>query len=345
MNIPKIALIDSEVNILNNDYPKTVLLDRYIIKNKLISKKAGVTNSISHGTAVLNNIVYECNELEILAIEVLDVNNKGKMYELIRAIEFCILKKVSLINISLGIVTENDVIIQALKTVCQQAIEKGIIVVAASNNDCMKQSYPAAFDFVISVSSSNEIHRYCIIDSARNDICFCFQTCLSKYEKDFDIYAGNSYLCGYVSGLICSRIEEIHDVNGAVGLLKQLFMSDLTQKLFVDPYNDMTLDQNISFIYFEDNSYDCMLRENLNHVVEAISWLDFINTEKKNKNTIFFGSTLLPVKNQLKTKIEEMLLKNLLSTDNIILFGPMFNTKERKYFVERFKVNFRTVYI
>ncbi|WP_338045887.1 S8 family peptidase [Paenibacillus sacheonensis] len=69
---------------------------------------------------------------KLYAVKALDANGAGYVSDLIKGIEWCIKKKIPVINMSLGLAGETS---SALKEAVQRARKSGIIVVASAGND------------------------------------------------------------------------------------------------------------------------------------------------------------------------------------------------------------------
>lgn len=113
-----------------------------------------VIDNYGHGTAVagiITSIPKSKNKrVDIYDVKVLDDSGSGEIKDLIAGIKWAINESVDIINISLGLHEDNEL----LAKVIQEALEKDIIVVAsAGNNYGLYVDYPAKYEGVISVSA------------------------------------------------------------------------------------------------------------------------------------------------------------------------------------------------
>lgn len=154
----------------NNYRIKVVVLDTGICPGSLIGKKENVKDGISfhfddekgkvykcnnaiddvgHGTAVASIIDKNVSEIEIIPIKIADqgINNGAEI--MIAALDYIDKNvKCDIINISAGIVCCDK--IDELRNICEILAHKGVIIVAAFDNQEV-MSYPAAFDCVIGI--------------------------------------------------------------------------------------------------------------------------------------------------------------------------------------------------
>lgn len=122
---------------------------------------------LSHGTAVAGIIVAEpsaesgvlgiATGARIVSIDVTDDGNGFVTKEaLIQGIRYAVKKRVKIINISIGFPEDDN----EIKDAIDEAIMKGIIVVASAGNSTSEQIlYPAAYDGVLCVGSYDRRKR------------------------------------------------------------------------------------------------------------------------------------------------------------------------------------------
>lgn len=125
-----------------------------------ISGGTNVSDDHGHGTFVAGMIIANTNNsagiagimpnVKLMPIKVSTKDRDASISDVIKAIEYAVDNGADIINMSLG---TND-FSEALKTACDNAVEKGAIIVAAAGNDgSSKPCYPAAYDSVIGVGS------------------------------------------------------------------------------------------------------------------------------------------------------------------------------------------------
>ncbi|MEW8974505.1 MAG: S8 family serine peptidase, partial [Tissierellaceae bacterium] len=120
---------------------------------------------IGHGTAVAGLIAAETNnnagiagvsgtlDVKVLPLCISDPEGNIYLSHIISAIDYAILKKVDVINLSLG----SESFSSLENAAVQRAIQAGIVVVAAAGNEgTSAYQYPASYDNVISVGSIDD---------------------------------------------------------------------------------------------------------------------------------------------------------------------------------------------
>jgi len=102
----------------------------------------------SHGTNCANIIYSEFPDCGFVSIKILNENAQGRSLQLVKAMEWCILNKVRIINMSLGTVNFKDY--DPVREIVNKAYSNGIIIIAASDNNGMF-TMPASLENVIGV--------------------------------------------------------------------------------------------------------------------------------------------------------------------------------------------------
>lgn len=108
-----------------------------------------------HGTRMFEFIKAEYPDARILSIKALGSDGKGQVSDVYAAIQYAIEKKVSVINLSISAYStaESDVI----RTVIEDAVAQGIVVVGAAGNDGKNVRYfiPGNIDSAVIVGASD----------------------------------------------------------------------------------------------------------------------------------------------------------------------------------------------
>lgn len=164
-------------------------------------------DDIGHGTAVTSLILKNNKEVEIIPIKVVENGIVAGEECLLAALRY-IYKEVEcdLINISLGVVCCYN--IEALYEICKKLTEKGIVIVAAHDNDGAI-SYPASFDCVIGIEGvRNQIpmQKFIKVDDS-NYIGDLREVRVPWLNGEYKTVSGNSFLCPKVTALIAEKFE------------------------------------------------------------------------------------------------------------------------------------------
>lgn len=202
-----VSIIDSGIYLNNLFYTNSKILKLYYVNGEFICLDEIVEEKNQHGTIIASILMKEVDNIELLSIKVLNENNRTSLSKLIRAIEFCINYNVNIINISLGLVTNNPKKINMLYDICYKAYQNNIVIFSADNNDILKKAYPANFNNVINVSADETIKEYCKIDKEKLNIVFKSNYMLEPGKNNMNIIRGNSYLCPWLVGVFCCYLK------------------------------------------------------------------------------------------------------------------------------------------
>ena len=143
----KVFLLDTGIN-LNNIYTKRTI-NTYVIKDDKVLKSTDCYDKLGHGTAIANTLLKN-NDIELNVIKIFDNDYTCNVENLLNGLKYIAsFNNVFLVHMSLGVRRYN----YELEKICKDLFEKGVILVAACDNG-MVMSYPASFDFVISVAPS-----------------------------------------------------------------------------------------------------------------------------------------------------------------------------------------------
>lgn len=213
----KIAVLDSGVNANHQDLSENIKEGYDFIQNKV-----GVSDDCGHGTWIAGIIGASDNNIgicgivpkaDIYPLKVLDDQGRGKIKNVVNAINWCIQEDIDVVNISFSTKKDDE----NLKKVVEEAVKKGIIVVASYDNQENKNSYPAQYENVIGVKLGKKIDKV----YTKEGICYapgCGVTTTDRgggYEK----VEGNSIATAYVTGNValvvskCKMNKESYNVD------------------------------------------------------------------------------------------------------------------------------------
>lgn len=164
-------------------------------------------DDVGHGTAVCDIIASHYKDVSILVIKAFDSTLNADESLIVDVLHY-IYENVAcrIINMSLGISIESD----KLKEICCNLANKGIILIAAFDNDG-SIAYPATFDSVIGVTSCNYCTRnndYIIVNDQRVNVGA--KGGLQKIAwcgNSVSVGVGDSYACAHVSGISANLIS------------------------------------------------------------------------------------------------------------------------------------------
>ncbi len=207
----KVAILDSGI-----DYSHPDLKDNYKGGYNFVYDNNDPFDDgyISHGTHIAgiigarNNgtgVVGVAPEVSLYAVKVLGGMVMGDLSDILAGMEWAINNKMDVINMSIGAPIDSA----AFKDACDRAYQAGIIVVAASGNTHSNtMEFPAAYDSVIAVSSTNQ-----------DDSFSAFSNYAPKNELSAPGAAINSTMRGGAYGVMNGTSQSAAHVSGAAAIL------------------------------------------------------------------------------------------------------------------------------
>lgn|GEM_PF-1637994 len=258
MNQKKIiAVIDSGVDRKDLLLKNAKIEDLYYEDGELKEQFTGRLNM--HGTEIIKVLLREYPEMRVISIRTLNEDNKCMLSDIIRVIQYCIEINVDIINLSLGSCTATAKKIDILRQVCEEAIEKGIVIFAADPNLPNMKSYPANFERVIGITTSDELKDICHIRYGDRIVEFSDSMVYIPDSTKCTIRRGNSYLCPLIVGLFCNfmgtrNIDE-EAVQEFMNFLQCFSHQQNASKIFFDKYKKEENDvlKNKKLLFFADN--------------------------------------------------------------------------------------------
>ena len=204
----KVAVIDTGVNNITN---KLTVKGGY---NCITKKEENYNDSDGHGTKVASiiggNETGVAPNCEIFSVKFENIISEEVLTSIIDGLRWCIQNKMDIVNMSFGFtIFKSD----EFESVCKEAIENGIILVAAAGNSSLNSiiGIPASYNSVISISSIKKNNLFLASSSWGNNIDFCsYGENVSAYDLNGNIVylSGTSYSAAYVSGIIALLKEQ-----------------------------------------------------------------------------------------------------------------------------------------
>lgn len=165
-------------------------------------------DSYGHGTACAGIVLKKTPDAEIFSVRIFEDSLIADGRTLTAAIQWCVDNQIHIANLSLG---TTDVTFKAeLRKVCKKAIQEGLIIVGAQNNEAT-ESFPAVFPEVIGVTGGN----------IRKDDEFYFRPnywieCVAKGDEQWVCWlngkhirsAGNSFAAPHITGLVANLLKQ-----------------------------------------------------------------------------------------------------------------------------------------
>jgi hypothetical protein len=202
----KIGIIDSGVEKTHRRL-KDINIVREVVFGNTNMEKQDPTDYCGHGTAVTSIISQMTPSAEFYIAKVFDRQLITEENRLVKAIDWCISNQVNIINLSLGVQTENPG--SDLRNICLKAYEKRIVIVSAAYYILSQPCYPAFFPYVFgvtegrvaSVSEFGVLPDYPVEFVAKGDIHR-----IAHIHNSFKFSSGTSYACAYFSGIVANYL-------------------------------------------------------------------------------------------------------------------------------------------
>lgn len=143
-------------------------------------------------------------EVELYAVKALDKDGEGYVSDIIEGLEWCILNRINVVNMSLGLPTTNAV----LHSMVEQTYRKGIVMVASVGNNGKnnnKIDFPARYAEVIAVAATEKGDQIALYSSRGKGIHVSapgsdiFST---NYKGGFISRSGTSMAAAHVAGTV-----------------------------------------------------------------------------------------------------------------------------------------------
>ncbi|MDT2045895.1 S8 family peptidase [Priestia flexa] len=205
----KVAILDSGINKEHPDLKREVKHEF-----NAVNSNQTVEDKFNHGTSIAGIIAAKNNKIgirgivpsaDIYSVKVLNDEGIGSVDNIVKGIEWSINQDVKIINLSFGMEKDSA----ELKRVIPKAISQGIIIVAASGNNYMKDvDYPAKYPNVISVGSIDKNHeRLRFSPKGKIDVVGPGRDILStNNHQGYSTFEGTSHSTAFVTGIIALYI-------------------------------------------------------------------------------------------------------------------------------------------
>lgn len=328
----KVAIIDTGIS--KNEIKDTFNVKHFTITDNQVMERYSEPLE-KHGSECFNGLksVLESKNIKILDFNILNIENKLEVSNIILSIEKAIEEKVDIINISLGTINFSD----RLYDICKKANQNNIIIVAAASHT-NTISFPADFDNVISVSVNN--NQYEEVKPVNfSSVSINMRDCIiHEGKKKFD-FSSSSVASARFAGMLCNEFHKNPLLDKKKILLKKFKLklgnrieNEPTKKLLLNKYDRILKNNNIAVVVFP---YEKIKKINLKLIPKnIIAYYDFDTNEfySIKNNKIEKGFDLILIINTLYYDIE--IPKNINEKFNnykVMALGNFTNYNGSKY--------------
>jgi len=217
----RIAIVDSGIDQIHPSLKGCLVTGVSLEhRNGNLTTSSEFKDNIGHGTACAAIIHRDVPEAELVSVRIFRDELASDMALLCEAINWCTDNEIDLINLSLGVQTNNPP--SELRSVCEQAYEHGIVVVAgANNNDLRREVYPAFFPIVFGVTSGKIRHHLSWGFLPNSPIEFIARGTLQRVawrDGGHTIMCGTSIACAHFTAIVA--LEKVKEAVNDIELLK-----------------------------------------------------------------------------------------------------------------------------
>ena len=166
-----------------------------------------------HGTFVAGMLLLTAPDISILPLRVFDGDGIGDQFNVVKAIDWAIRQNVQIINMSFG----TDEMIDILKDAIDDAIDEGIILVAAAGNDGNSNiAFPSAHPDVIAVASVDTLELLADFSNYGEEIDVVapgvnlYSSLAGEYN--WGTWSGTSFSTPIVSGTVALMLQIDHNL-------------------------------------------------------------------------------------------------------------------------------------
>lgn len=352
-----VGVIDSGVN-RSDPFLVSRTIESYSCKEGIITESQNNRNP--HGTEVIKILYREVDHIDVISIQILNENNKGTVGELLHALQYCIDRKVDIINVSLGFVPEKNRDLSALMQLCQKALDYGIAIIAANgnHNDKGNISYPANFRCVIAIDFDPSMEYFMELDEESNCVRFSSnQVFMPEHDRN-RIKQGNSFLVPVITGLYCNYIrhtkkKKYNDYRGFFQFLNRELIQKQSKKIFYDKKSrvDESKFTDCNIVYLsagelssDDNNIVSFYSNKAN--VSVVDILEYIDMNLlTNADYLFFGNISYDTLRENRKTIYSLMKFAVRNVRGIITIMPFISTYGRTRLRNQYQVEVISFYM
>jgi subtilisin family serine protease len=205
----KVAVIDTGIDFTHPD-----LAPNYKGGYNAVTPSDQPLDDQGHGTHVagtiaafkdLKGVAGVAPKADLYAVKVLDKNGSGQYSWIVAGIEWAILNKMDVINMSLGGGSGTE----AMKQVMIKARQAGVTVVCAAGNDSGPVNYPAKYPEAIAVSASDAADKIASFSSRGSEVAVIapgVNIYSARKGGGHTTMSGTSMACPHTAGLAALAI-------------------------------------------------------------------------------------------------------------------------------------------
>lgn len=337
----KIAVIDSGIGKSDDLLKNGDIITMKVEEGKILQDEIEEVRN-EHGRDIISIILSETKNIKLTSIRILDENNKGTLYDLYTALNYCIEMKFNIINLSLGFFTSGhyDKIIEYT----QKAFYNNTTLIAAEANKSSEYSVIANLKYVIGVKTSINLTSYFSYDHDKNNIIFKTNKVYIPNSKNGIIKKGNSYMAALVTSMYANYLTYEYSISFEHYLDEFLMLKFLKSEIggiFKEKF------KNKRVIYIGNSSQKDKNMDWLTCIsdLKVYSYKTFVNNSlalKKDVDCVFLGVPETNLDGSVINKIVSFVENEKACLYMVI---PVINALERRKLFEMTKKPVITLYL
>lgn len=204
----KVAIIDTGIDIYDEEIKDIVIFDRNLQVDDFEIKYKNIEDLNGHGTFCAKTIFYICKDVLIYPIKIFDEFGKTSSLNLLKSLEKILDTDIDIINISASSI--DCPIEKELEKTCRKLYEQGKIIISSNHNTKNNiNGIPTKFDSVLGVEGINEIYKdseYIYNPNNEIQIYGNSKDRILKFKNNITHFGKNSRAAAVFSGLISKMI-------------------------------------------------------------------------------------------------------------------------------------------
>lgn len=209
----RIAIVDSGIDPNHPRLASCQLNGVAVLKdaNGSFEYQESSQDALGHGTAIASIIHKHIPDAQLIGVKIFEDALTADEKTVIAAVKWCLDNDVDVINLSLGIITDNPT--PELSQVCEQAYLQGKVIIAATHYDASVYCFPADFPYVLRVNSGNikKSDDYGVATNNKNSTEFLAKGSIQRVawkDQTFNVVNGSSYACAHFTGIVAKHLAD-----------------------------------------------------------------------------------------------------------------------------------------
>lgn len=281
----KIAVIDTGIDINDNDIKKYIKFDKSI-QLKQISEYEDLDDIHGHGTYCAKTILTICDDasnIEIYPVKIFDNRGITSNENLVKVLENILDSDIDIVNISAS--TMNDKYKRELENICYKLQKSGKIITSSHHKRAIENdSFPTVLGSVIGVDGSYEIYRdseYIYRQNNKIQMIANKNECFIEFNNKVTHFGKSSRACAVATGIICNIFNNY-------GKLSFDELGDILEK---ESMTSISKDKGVGVSNYKSTPYRLELAEKILYIIRSKFAVEKIDLDFLDKYSVFNNFT------------------------------------------------------